>query len=631
MVYAPNKDGYIYAENVNNGSLAWKYKGPGTMIFPGMPTVADGKVYVTSGQNASYGDEVGASEFACLDAFTGQPIWKLPIEAFAPRESVAVAYGILYLIPGDVTKAVDSITGSEYETKGQVWAIGTSSPQQSTDSWPMFRHDAQRSSIGQGGPSNMSLVWKFPTNGAIISSPSVADGTVYFGSQDKNIYAVNALSGTYVWNFTTLDAIESSPAVMNGKVCTGGEDGYVYCLNAYNGKLLWKTFVNGSQPKTFGAAVMLRSSPAIVDDRVYIGSLDGYLYALDLNNGDVDWKFKTNGLITASPTVADGAVYTVSEEPDSGGLYKLNAETGDLLWKKEIPYETQFTGGTDMQGTPTVANGMVFASANLRTYYGIDAANGHTDWKFTNPQATEFIVSSPIYLNGKLFIVDKFNITCLNAANAKTIWTTFTGDEFYVAPSYADGKLYVMTSERNIFIFSAIDGTKLAWFMMPAASWSSPTPCGGRLYVGANDWNLYCLAESSIASSRLTISLDKSKIVSGESVTVSGQLSPILTATVTLTFTRPDGSKDSVTATTNSDGTFSDTYEPNMVGDWVVTASCQSETQTLTSESLSLQVTEPSNTNAISSQDLAYIVVIIIVVLLVLVAAVAYAKRRNRQ
>jgi outer membrane protein assembly factor BamB len=494
MVYQPNKDGYIYAININNGSLVWKYKGPGTMIFPGMPTVADGKVYVTSGQYASYGDEIGASEFACLDAFTGQPIWKLPIEAFAPRESVAIAYGNLYLIPADVTKAVDSITGSEYGTRGEVWAIGPSSKQQDKGSWPMFRHDAHRSSIGQVGPSNLSLVWKFPTNGAVMSSPSVVDGIVYFGSQDKNIYAVNAWSGTLVWNFTTLIGIQSSPSIADGKVCTGGEDGYVYCLDAYKGNLLWKTFVNGNQPITSGAAVMLRSSPAIVDGKVYVGSLDGNLYVLDFDNGAIDWKFKTSGLITSSPTVADGAVYTVAEEPVSGGLYKLNAETGALIWKKNIPYETQFTGGTDMQGSPTVANGMVFASANLRTYYGINATNGDTIWTFTNPEATEFIVSSPIYLNGELFVVNKFNITCLSAADGDTVWTVFTGDEWYVSPSYADDKLYIVTSERNIFIFSAIDGEKLARFILPSASWSSPTPYGGRLYIGVNDWNLYCLA-----------------------------------------------------------------------------------------------------------------------------------------
>ncbi len=111
MVYEMNKDGYLYAFNMYTGSLVWKYKGSdSTLLWPGMPTVADGMVYATTGEIAEYGGQVGTSQFACLNAYTGQPIWQLPIEALAPRESVAVAYGILYLIPGDVTTAVDTIS-----------------------------------------------------------------------------------------------------------------------------------------------------------------------------------------------------------------------------------------------------------------------------------------------------------------------------------------------------------------------------------------------------------------------------------------------------------------------------------------------------------------------------------------
>jgi len=66
------------------------------MIFPGNPTVADGKIYATTGQTASYTGQQSESEFVCLDAYTGDLIWELSVEAFAPRESVAVAYGNLY-------------------------------------------------------------------------------------------------------------------------------------------------------------------------------------------------------------------------------------------------------------------------------------------------------------------------------------------------------------------------------------------------------------------------------------------------------------------------------------------------------------------------------------------------------
>jgi outer membrane protein assembly factor BamB len=492
MVYELNKDGYLYAIDVETGNLVWKYTGPGALLWSGFPTVADGKVYATTGEVAAYGGLVGTSEFACLDAYTGRLIWKLPMEALAPRESVAVAYGNLYIIPGNVTAAVDSISGNEYETHNEVWAIGTSTI--SVSSWPMWRADAAHSSTAQEGPSNLTLAWKFTTNGAVISSPSVTDGIVYVGSQDKNIYAIGAWSGSLIWNFTTQGAIESSPAVANGKVYTGGDDGYVYCLDAYTGAFIWKTFVNGDLPYTYGSLV-LKSSPAVSGDRVYIGSLDGSLYALNVNDGNIDWKFETGGPILCSPAVADGAVYFTSEEPTTGALYKLDANTGAVIWKQQLPYEHQFTGGTEMMGSPSVAAGMVFASSNLRNYYGINATTGDIVWAFTDPAAMEFIVSSPIYVNGELFIIDKFNIACVNAMNGHTIWSFFTGDELYVSPSYADGKIYIITSQRHIYILDATNnGTKLASFTTPSSGWSSPTLSNGRLYVGNNDWNVYCFS-----------------------------------------------------------------------------------------------------------------------------------------
>ncbi len=489
MVYALNKDGNLYAVDIDTGNLVWQYKGPGPLIFPGNPTVADGKVFATTGQNASYNGEIGASQFACLDAYTGRVLWALPMEALAPKESVAIAYGNLYIIPGDVTKAVDTISGNEYSTVNQIWEMGTSS--NLVSNWVNFRADPIHSSTAPAGPSNLTLAWKFTTNGSVVSSPTIANGIVYIGSQDKNIYALGAWSGSLIWKFTTQDNIESSPAVASGKIYTGGDDGYVYCLDAYTGALIWHTFVNGDLPYTF-ATVVLKSSPVVSGGIVYIGSLDGYMYALDANTGNIVWKTLTNGPIESSPAIADGAVYFTSQEPAAGALYKMNASTGAVIWKQIIPYEYQFIGGTELLGSPSIANGMVFTSSNLRTYYAINAATGNVTWSFTDPDASEFISSSPIYVNGQLFIIDKFNIACLDATNGHMIWTFYTGDELYISPSYADGKIYVVTSQRDLYILDASrNGTKLATYITPSTSWSSPSLANGMLYVGCNDWNVY--------------------------------------------------------------------------------------------------------------------------------------------
>jgi PGF-CTERM protein len=53
---------------------------------------------------------------------------------------------------------------------------------------------------------------------------------VYVGSEDYNVYALNATTGAKLWNYTTGGGVFSSPAVANGTVYVGGVDGNVYAI-----------------------------------------------------------------------------------------------------------------------------------------------------------------------------------------------------------------------------------------------------------------------------------------------------------------------------------------------------------------------------------------------------------------
>ncbi|MCX8151169.1 MAG: PQQ-binding-like beta-propeller repeat protein [Candidatus Bathyarchaeota archaeon] len=646
MVYALNKDGHLYAVDTQTGELVWAYKGPGTLMFPGCPTVADGKVYATTGQAASYGEEYGASEFACLDAYSGQVLWKLPIEAFAPRESVAIAYGNLYLIPANVTEAVDTISGAEYSTANQVWAIGTTA-------WPMWRHDPAHSATGQSGPTNLVLRWKFTTGGSVVSSPSIANGIAYFGSMDKYIYAVNAQHGNLIWKFQTQARIFSSPAVVDGKVYTGTDDGNIYCLNAYNGSLIWKTYAGGIVPANFAAAVILRSSPLVVNNQVYVGALDSNLYCFNGSTGDTVWKYQTKGPITSSPAVVDDAVYITSQEPTSGTLYKLNAQNGNLIWKKPLPYNIGFMGGTDLHSSPTIADGKVFVGTNAGTYYAIDTSTGNTLWTYNNAASEEFILCSPIYSNGNVFLVDKFSIVCVNATNGNPIWKAFLGDELYVSPSLAEDKLYVVTDQRHIFVLNATNGYKLSSFTTDSNSWSAPTIYQGRVYAGNNDWNVYCLADYAALSSNIILTLANSTVVSGEVARGSGKLTPaIANATITLTFIKPDGSASSTQVTTSTKGEFAFTLTPNEIGNWAIMAQWRSDksyyasaaspalvlivnpapTPTLTaspSPTIPYATPTPFEEQHVAGIPMIYLYTILIAFLIVVIIVAAYTYRKR--
>lgn len=632
LVYALNKDGHLYALDVDTGDVVWQYKSSGPLFFPGNPVVADGKVYATTGQRASYDPDKGTyspSEFACLDAYTGDLIWTLAVEAFSPRESVAVAYGNLYLIPAYIKE----LEMDDYDISNQVWAIGYSA-----EAWPMWRRDAAHSAVGQSGPANLTLRWKFTTSGAVASSPSVADGRVYVGSQDKNVYCIDARSGGLLWQFNTSARILSSPAVVGGRVYVGPDDGYVYCLDAYNGSLIWSTFAGGYVEANFAAAVSLRSSPTVVGNEVYVGSLDTKVYCLDADDGAVEWTYKTDGHITSSPAVVDGVVYIVSQEPTSAGLYWLSANNGELIRKITLPYELA-TRGTDMHASPAVAEGLVFVASNRRVYYGINATTGNITWTFRDDSADTFIISSPLYHEGKVFIVDQFFIVAVDAFNGSILWKSFLGTEFYVSPTYADGKLYVTSDQRGIYVLNATDGGKISWFATSSNSWSSSTLYEGKLYVGNNDWNIYCLSEYPELSSNLTLAVDSAKVFLGDSVHVSGRLVPgILNEAISLFFVRPDETVDDTQVITAEKGVFNFTYTPTAVGHWAIAAqweSTRSYYSSAYSEHVFVDVESASTvTPTPPPEDLTVAYIIAIAAAIIIVAASAvyiYTKQAKKE
>ena len=60
--------------------------------------------------------------------------------------------------------------------------------------WPKFRRDIQSNGLSPTDTSTTTgtLKWSFQTNGGIATSPAIsADGTIYVGSHDGNLYAIH--------------------------------------------------------------------------------------------------------------------------------------------------------------------------------------------------------------------------------------------------------------------------------------------------------------------------------------------------------------------------------------------------------------------------------------------------------
>ena len=82
-----------------------------------------------------------------------------------------------------------------------------------------------------------NLIWRFRTNGEVISSPAVSwIGDIFFGSTDQYFYHLDA-DGTLISKVKTRGAIVSSPVVAGEVVYFASEDRNLYAYAYCEGKI----------------------------------------------------------------------------------------------------------------------------------------------------------------------------------------------------------------------------------------------------------------------------------------------------------------------------------------------------------------------------------------------------------
>ena len=100
----------------------------------------------------------------------------------------------------------------------------------------------------------------YKTDGEIDTSPTVGNGFVYVGSNDKRVYALEALDGELVWQYESYYENLSSPTLAAGVVYFGA--GYsLLAVNASTGEALWDDHI-GSYADT---------KPVVADGIVHLG------------------------------------------------------------------------------------------------------------------------------------------------------------------------------------------------------------------------------------------------------------------------------------------------------------------------------------------------------------------------
>ncbi len=325
-----------------------------------------------------------------------------------------------------------------------------------------------------------SKLWEFETGSSVYSSPAIgSDGTVYVGSTDKKLYAINGKSGVKLWEFETGSDVYSSPAIgPDGTVYVGS--GYPFKLYAINGKSgvkLWEFLFEGY----IGVSGITLGS----DETIYL-TRGNKIEAIDGNTRERKWTFDKGGRLSIG---TDGAIYF-----HDGDFYSLDGKTGDVKWKLK-------ERGADARPPAIGADGTVYVSFFHGELYAIDGNTGAKKWKFeygTYPGGCAIGVDDTVYIpygnERKLYALDGKT----GAKKWEFIWRKDGFDSYVSVPAIGDdGTVYFGTQNNKLYAVDGKTGTK-KWEFETGGSVSSPViGDDGTLYIGSGDKKVYAIKTDS--------------------------------------------------------------------------------------------------------------------------------------
>ncbi|HLY27508.1 MAG TPA: PQQ-binding-like beta-propeller repeat protein [Aggregatilineales bacterium] len=257
--------------------------------------------------------------------------------------------------------------------------------------WPMWGYDLANHRYNPGEmmltPANVGKLQRkwtfaFPNTGIASTTPTVVGDTVYVGSWNGHVYALDTTTGTQRWDFNTSmtgkgAAVRVGIVVAHDLVMFGDQAGRFYALNRATGVPAWLPQTLDNHP-----LAQITGSPVVYGDRVYVPmssreesaaadfnyaccTFRGSLTALNISDGSVAWRFYTvdepeptekssTGIQHSAPSGA--AIWsTPSIDPESGLIYlttgngysnpaasntdailAISLADGTLRWSKQV-------------------------------------------------------------------------------------------------------------------------------------------------------------------------------------------------------------------------------------------------------------------------------------------------------
>jgi outer membrane protein assembly factor BamB len=286
--------------------------------------------------------------------FTPTETWSVElgdgIDKFYSKLRPAVAYNKVFAANRQgLVNAYDQVTGKK------IWSINLTT----------FNEEGLSPGISQ--------LWSNGLSAKIAGGISVAYETVFFGTENGEVVALDANTGVQKWITMVKGEVLAAPAIDAGIVLVNTGSGFIFALNADNGEEVWSSESDVPPLSLRGV-----SSPAAVNGGAIIGTATGKLIVNILETGQTAWEqviSSATGVtelerivdIDSEPLVSGGNVFVISYD---GTLASVELRTGRVIWKRDYKsFRRMSLSGSTLY--------LVDVNSNV---YALDSRNGVELW-----------------------------------------------------------------------------------------------------------------------------------------------------------------------------------------------------------------------------------------------------------
>jgi alcohol dehydrogenase (cytochrome c) len=246
----------------------------------------------------------------------------------------------------------------------------------------------------------LAWIWQAQTRLRMEVTALVADGTLYTVQPPNDVIALNAVTGRVLWTYHYAPMARARAsggggqpnrglAILGGTLFLGTLDAHLLAIDAFSGKPIWNTTVaDAADPACQRAGqgqtncYVITHAPLVVKDKVIVGvgggegPIRGFVAAYDAKTGKEVWRFYT------VPAAGEPGVETWSGESwktGGAGVWNTGSYDADLnltYWGTGNPYPTQIgheAGGGDARLGDNLYSDSVVA---------LDADTGKLKWHY---------------------------------------------------------------------------------------------------------------------------------------------------------------------------------------------------------------------------------------------------------